>query len=168
VLGKPSVASQSLVRQYVEFQQTTADKGDESRGREIYVKHCAACHVSDAEGRAAGPNLTNLSDRSPKALTESILAPNASVEPRYQGHTVLTLDGRAFAGTISDESGDSITLMQANGQAIAVRRSEVEDLSNTGMSLMPEGFQQELDFEELRDLVTYLRSDSFLQSAGTP
>jgi putative membrane-bound dehydrogenase-like protein len=168
VLGQTSAPNQVLLQRYLRFQQDEAGKADLSRGHEHFRKHCAACHVPDAAGRATGPDLTNLSDRSGEALTESILDPNRSVEPKYHGYVVLMSDGRVLSGTLSEEAGDTLTLALSDGKRATIRRSEIEELSNTGKSLMPEGFQQELDPRMLRDLIEYLRSDSFSQTSGSP
>ncbi|HEX2475179.1 MAG TPA: neutral/alkaline non-lysosomal ceramidase N-terminal domain-containing protein [Lacipirellulaceae bacterium] len=166
VLGNTTAANQDLIRQYLEFQEANVRTADLSRGRELFQKHCAACHVSDASGRAAGPDLSNLTDRSRIALTESILVPNRAVEPQYRGYIVIKEDGRALSGTIAEEAGDTVTLALADGRRETIKRSEIEEFRNTGVSLMPEGFQQELDHSMLRDLIEFLRSNSFLQSVG--
>jgi putative membrane-bound dehydrogenase-like protein len=168
VLGKTSVADQELIQQYLQFQQAAGGKADHSRGRELFRKHCAACHVPDALGRATGPNLSNLTNRSPAALTESILVPNRSVEPNYRGYVVQTSDGRVLSGIIAEEAGDTITLALADGKRTTVHRSEIDEIRNTRVSLMPDGFNREFNHEMLRDLVEYLRSESFSQSSGGP
>jgi putative membrane-bound dehydrogenase-like protein len=168
VLGKTSVADQELIQRYLEFQQAAGGKADLSRGRELFGKHCAACHVPDALGRATAPNLSNLTNRSPAALTEAILVPNRSVEPNYRGYVVQTSAGQVLSGIIAEEAGDTITLALADGKRTTVHRSEIDEIRNTKVSLMPEGFYRELNQEMLRDLVEYVRSDAFLQSAGGP
>jgi putative heme-binding domain-containing protein len=79
---------------------------------------------------------------------------------------VITADGRALAGTIAEEAGDTVTLALADGRRETIKRSDVDEFRNTGVSLMPEGFHQELDHGMLRDLIEYMRSESFLQSVG--
>jgi putative heme-binding domain-containing protein len=79
---------------------------------------------------------------------------------------VVTSDGRVLSGIISEEAGDALTLSLADGKRATVQRSEIEDFRSTGISLMPEGFQQDLDPAMLRDLIEYVRSDSFSQSAS--
>jgi putative heme-binding domain-containing protein len=167
-LGKTSPANQELVQHYYQFQQETAAAADLSRGRQLYRKHCAACHVPDAEGRATGPNLSNLANRGRDALTEAILVPNRSVEPNFRGYVVVTSDGLALSGTIAEEAGDSMTLALADGRRTTIQRSEIEEIRDTGASLMPEGFDRELDREMLRDLVEYLRSEDFASTSGAP
>ena len=50
VLGKTTAANQELVQRYLEFQQDASQAADVSRGQELFRKHCAVCHVPDADG----------------------------------------------------------------------------------------------------------------------
>jgi putative heme-binding domain-containing protein len=166
VLGKTAEANQELIQKYLQSQSSDTKNPDLSRGRELYRKHCATCHLPDAAGQAAGPDLSNLTDRTPTSLTEAILTPNRSVEPKYRSFVVLTTDGRALSGVIAEEAGETLTLALADGRRAVIQRSDIEEFRNTGISLMPEGFQQELDPGMLRDVIEYLRSDSFIQASG--
>jgi putative heme-binding domain-containing protein len=167
VLGKTAAANQDLIEQYLRFQREVTHSADLNRGRELFKKHCTACHVPDESGHASGPNLSNLTDRSDAGLTESILAPNRAVEPQYRSYVVVLNDGRALSGIIAAETGDALTLGLADGKRTTIHRSKIDEFRNTGVSLMPDGMHQELDPAMLRDVVEYLRSDSFLQSANT-
>jgi putative heme-binding domain-containing protein len=71
-----------------------------------------------------------------------------------------------LTGAIFHEAGDTLTLSLADGKRTALQRSEIDELNDTRMSLMPEGFHRELDPAKLRDLVEYLQSDAFAHSAG--
>ena len=119
-------------------------------------------------GLAAGPNLTNLTDRGRSARTESILVPNRAFEPQYRGYIAVLSDGRVLSGAVAEEAGDTVTLALADGKRAMIKRSEIEEFRDSGISLMPDGFQQELDPRMLYDLVEYLRSDEFLQSLPKP
>jgi putative heme-binding domain-containing protein len=164
VLGKTVAANQELVQKYVQFQPDGSQRADITRGQKLFTKHCAVCHVPDASGLAAAPNLSNLTDHSRSALTESILVPNRAVEPQYRGYVAVLSDGRVLTGAVADEAGDTVTLALADGKRATIARSEIEEFRDTGISLMPDGFQQELDPAMLHDLVEYMRSDAFSQT----
>jgi putative heme-binding domain-containing protein len=168
LLGKTAAANQELVQRYLQYQQDESTAADIARGQELFRKHCAMCHVPDAAGFAAGPNLSNLTDRSRGALTEAILVPNRALEPQYRGYLAVLADGRVLSGAIAAEAGDAITLALADGKRVTIQRSEIDEFRDTGISLMPEGIQQELDPGMLRDLVEYLRSETFAQTSRSP
>ena len=54
------------------------------------------------------------------------------------------------------ESRASIDLVDAEGKRHAVLREDVEELTRSGVSLMPEGFEKQLSRQQLADLLAYL------------
>jgi putative heme-binding domain-containing protein len=133
-------------------------RGDLSRGEALFKKNCAVCHVPDAQGRATGASLENLSDRRDRALVEAILDPNRAVDPKYQNYLVQTTDDRILAGVIEEEAGTSITLAHADGTRTTINRSEITLMKNSGVSLMPEGLEEALSPAALQDIVHYLQA----------
>ena len=124
----------------------------------IFKKHCAVCHVADDKGAAVGASLNNLVDRSDTALLTAILDPNRAVDPRYQSYVVRTEDDRILVGTIEQEAGQSITLAHADGKRTTLRRDQIDDMKNSGVSLMTEGLQEVLPPRDMRDLIEYLQN----------
>jgi hypothetical protein len=59
-------------------------------------------------------------------------------------------------GMLAGESAASIELVDAQGKRHAILREDIEQLSRSGVSLMPEGFEKQLSRTELRDLLEYL------------
>jgi putative membrane-bound dehydrogenase-like protein len=147
------LAKRELVEAYLaEF----PGHGDASRGEALFRQHCAVCHLSQGDETPVGASLQNLSNRSPRFLVESILDPNRAVDPKYQAYTVQTFDGRVLVGAIDQESGGQIVLAQVDGRRTSLRREEIEQLQNSGMSLMPEGLENQLSPAQMVDLVRYL------------
>jgi hypothetical protein len=86
----------------------------------------------------------------------AILDPNREVDARYQGYDAATSDGRVFSGLIAAETGNAITLKRQDDQLDVILRADLEELRNTGRSLMPEGLERDLSSADLADLVAYL------------
>ncbi len=51
-------------------------------------------------------------------------------------------------------------LRRAHGVSEAILRMQIDELSSTGKSFMPEGFQQKFNPQEIMDLIVYLMSAS--------
>ena len=132
--------------------------GDAKRGAEGFRKSCAACHQLGGVGNAVGPDLASLGDKSPPALLIAILDPNRAVEARYVGYTAITKGGRTYSGVLAAETGNSITLVGADGKKIDILRSDLDELSSTGKSAMPEGLEKEIKPQEMADLIAHVRS----------
>ncbi len=158
-----SVERAVLVRQYLaEFSSSEGLPADQrqaevARGAALYQKHCAACHVAAESRQPIGASLENLTNRADEVLVQAILDPNAAVEPKYQNYVIQTDEGKTLAGVIESEVADSLTLAHADGKRTTVRRSEIERIKATGVSLMPEGFETTLSPAELQAVVRYLQ-----------
>jgi putative membrane-bound dehydrogenase-like protein len=136
---------------------------DRTRGRDLFRKHCATCHKAEGVGTDVGPNLATVTGRTPDDLLIHILDPNREVAPIYQNYTVAMDDGRVVSGLIVDESANALTLRRAEGVTDVVPRSRIEQVSSTGVSLMPENLEQSVDVQGMADLIAYIRS---IQAAG--
>ncbi len=132
-------------------------ESDVIRGKAIFAKRCAACHRVDNVGNEVGPDLAGLTDKSPPNLLASILDPNRAVEPKFVSYTAIMQDGRLLAGMLADESGGSLTLLDAEGKRHTLLRRDLDELKASGKSLMPEGLEQDITPDDMRDLLTYLQ-----------
>lgn len=132
--------------------------GDAARGAAVFEKRCGVCHRLQEIGRAVGPDLAALTDRSRPALVAAILDPNRAVETKYLSYTLLSTDGRIHAGMLEEETGAGVTLVAADGQRQAVPRAEIESLTASGRSLMPEGLEQDLTPQDLADVIAFVQS----------
>jgi putative heme-binding domain-containing protein len=131
--------------------------GDPQRGREVFGTLCTACHrFGQIPGGAIGPDIANINDRSAAYLIDHILAPNQAVEGRYILYTATTNDGRSLSGMVTGEAGNSITLLGIDGVEQVILRSELQSLSGTGRSLMPDGLEVAIDFQAMADLIVFI------------
>ena len=142
-----------LVTQYMQF---VPEEGDAGRGQKLFAKRCAACHRLQETGNHVGPDLRGLTDKSASSLLTAILDPNRAVEPRYISYTAITANGRIFTGMLADQSGASLTLLDAEGKPHQILRRDLEELTANGKSLMPEGLEKDLPPEAMGDLLAYL------------
>jgi putative heme-binding domain-containing protein len=67
-------------------------------------------------------------------------------------------DSDELSGLVKSETTDSITLRDAAGQLVVVRKTDIRERRQTADSMMPEGLQSGLSPEEFRDLIAYLTS----------
>ncbi|MCU0961178.1 MAG: c-type cytochrome [Pirellulaceae bacterium] len=141
-----------------QYRSQLANPADATRGRAVFRKQCAQCHRLENEGTQVGPDLLALTDRSPEALLVSIVDPNRAVEPRYVQYSALTNQGHLLVGMIAAETGNSLTLIDAQGTSHLLLRADLDELLSTGRSLMPEGAEVLFDSpQDMLDLIAYLR-----------
>lgn len=129
---------------------------DRERGRAVFKKNCATCHRLEGVGFETGLPLNTVQNRGRDGLLLHILDPNREVQPAYQNYIVVTDDGLTATGVIAAETATSITLKRAEGETSTVLRANIEELANTGLSLMPEGLEKQVSKQEMADLIEYL------------
>ncbi len=134
------------------------DAGDETRGRAVFLKHCSVCHVLQGVGNAVGPDLAALTDRSPQSLLAAILDPNRAVEAKFMNYLAELRDDRTVTGVIAEETGASVTLRGLDGKANVIPRSDIVEIVSSGLSLMPEGLETQMNIAQMSDLIRYLRT----------
>jgi putative membrane-bound dehydrogenase-like protein len=133
-------------------------KGDAARGKQVFAKTCAACHKVQGTGNDIGPNLAAMKARGPEAILLNVLDPNREVNPQYLNYAVLLIDGRQLTGLIASETATSLTLKRADNATDNILRIDIDQLKSTGMSLMPEGMEKQIDQAAMADLLEFLRT----------
>jgi len=141
------------------YRETLAQKATPEAGREVYLKHCSACHKVGQEGTNIGPLLGSIRDKSADQIALSIAEPNREVDPRYQTYQAETVDGAVWVGIVESSNSSSIAIRDSRGELHIVDRSELTQFQSTGKSLMPEGLLDLISPEQLRDLIAFLRRE---------
>jgi len=141
------------------IEQVRQLNGDLQRGEQVFKKHCSDCHQFRGAGFQVGPNLSSMTGRTAATLMDAVVSPNKAVEPKYISYSIALNDGRIFSGIIDQQADNSITLVKARAEKNSVLQSEIETLSSTGKSLMPEGFDRTIPPQEMADLLLYLQQN---------
>ncbi len=157
LLARGGVLPNADRRKVLEEMLPLADRsGDAERGRQVFKKQCAKCHVHGSEGTRIGPDLTGIAVHPKQELLENILDPSRSVEGNYRVFTLATADGRVLTGLLAAESKTAVELFDSEGKRHTVVREDIEELVASPKSLMPEGFEKQIPPEELVDLLEFL------------
>ncbi|HSU57080.1 MAG TPA: neutral/alkaline non-lysosomal ceramidase N-terminal domain-containing protein [Candidatus Dormibacteraeota bacterium] len=158
----------SRVEILARYQPVTTMPGDASRGGTVFANTCATCHFLRGQGHSVGPNLAALADKTPGDFLTAILDPNAAVEPRFIAYNIETKDGRSLSGIVSAETATGLTLVQGGGAQEQLLRTEIQSIRASGLSLMPEGLEQNLSQQNLADLIAYLKTTPRPFGSATP
>jgi putative heme-binding domain-containing protein len=74
---------------------------------------------------------------------------------------LATRDGRILSGLIVEQSPEAVVVRDAKGQRTRIARSEIEDIKESDVSLMPESLYKEFNPEQPRDLFGFLQNEPF-------
>mgnify|MGYP002623992898 FL=1 len=141
-----------------QYQKALELEPSAAKGVAVFKRICAKCHRMDGQGHDAGPDLSDVRNRSKLALLYDILDPNSKVEPRFTAYTVITVDGKVFNGLIAAETSDAVVLKMAEGKQETIGRRDIEEIRASNVSLMPEGVEKEVNIEDMANLLEYLKS----------
>ncbi|MCI0379416.1 MAG: ThuA domain-containing protein [Gemmataceae bacterium] len=131
-------------------------KGDVAAGKLVFKNVCAKCHIHSGEGTAIGPDLSGVAVHSKEHLLAEIIDPSRSVEGNFRIYTVATTKGTFLTGLLAAESKTAVELFDAEGKKLTILREDIEMLTATAKSLMPDGFEKQLKPQELTDLLEFL------------
>ncbi|HUE16913.1 MAG TPA: PVC-type heme-binding CxxCH protein [Planctomycetaceae bacterium] len=156
ILGRQAASPRSAV--IAEYKSCLSLKGTVAGGRKIYERECSICHQIGKTGHAIGPSLASSNAREPEALLTHVLDPNLYIPPQYVQYVAIDRNGRTYTGILADQTSTSISLKREKDAVDTLLRSNIEELSSTGKSLMPEGFEKKLTRQDMADLIAYLQT----------
>jgi putative heme-binding domain-containing protein len=134
-------------------------RGDSRKGEIVFatIGTCAKCHVVNGQGKDVGPNLSEIGAKlSRPAIYESILFPSAGISHNFAAYTVLLTNGNAVSGILISRTPDSIAIKGIDAITRTYRMSEVEEIKEQSVSLMPADLQKAMTADDLVNVVEYL------------
>ena len=111
-----------------------------------------------ARGGRVGPNLSGINNKTKEELLTSFLNPSYAIEPHFVNYVITSKDGRMYDGVIANETPGAITLRGGSEDGDdTVLRKNIAEIRASSVSLMPEGFEQNLSKQDVADVIAYLR-----------
>ena len=157
--GLPNADRQKVIDSLMATTKTT---GDATHGKAVYLQHCAKCHLHNAVTGAGvppggiGPELSGMAAHPKQELLIHIMDPSRGVEGNFRAWTVVTKKGQLINGLMSSETKTSLELVDSEGKKYALSRSDIDEISVSPKSLMPEGFEKQVPEKDLTDLLEFL------------
>lgn len=153
MVGSTNSDRQAVVESY---QVSLSMKGDRVKGKSIFVDKCSKCHRLEDEGYEIGPNLVTVKNRGMDTVLLQLLDPNREINPEFVNFIITKKNGETFSGIIKSESPTGIELALGAGEHELIQRSDIEELRPSGISMMPEQLEVDLDVEAMSDLLAYI------------
>lgn len=140
-----------------DYQEALKLEGDAARGKKVFAKACVACHRLENVGVQVGADLlAALRNKTADQLLIDVLDPSREVDPRFLAYQVRTKRGQTLTGIVTADTATSMTLKRGEGAEDTVLRTQIDEVSSTGQSLMPEGLESQINKQDMADLIRYL------------
>jgi putative heme-binding domain-containing protein len=137
-----------------------AASGDAEAGQVTFRKHCMSCHQLFGIGRSIGPDLTTANRQDRDFLLASLVDPNAYIRPEYISLIIQTTDGQVLTGLPVARNSDAIelaTFAENEVRKVRIETSQIEQMKESPVSIMPAELYKQLSPDELRDLFAFLQ-----------
>lgn len=137
--------------------------GDGLRGKLIFFSdgaRCKNCHEIDDKANSFGPTIREINKKYPQPaeLLQHVMQPSLKIEEPFAAYLAITTDGRAVQGLLIEQTDKEVVIKTAEKKLVRLHRDEIEELTKSDKSLMPERILSDLSAQEAADLFEYLRS----------
>lgn len=143
--------------------------GDPDRGRMVFFGRkagCSGCHTIMAEGGDAGPDLTGIGAiRTGLDLLEAVVFPSSSFVPGHEVYRVETAR-EVYTGVQGESTPDEVVIISGPRDRVRIPRKTIVSMRPSLVSLMPDGFAENLTKAELSDLLAFLQSQKYRATAA--
>lgn len=134
-----------------------AKSRDDKHGKAVFEKQCAKCHRLQDKGYKVGPELSSITRRSDETLVADVLDPSSQITAGFNNYAIVTEAGKMFTGVLSAETATSVTLRREEAKDDTILRKDIDEMSASSISMMPENLEKEVSPQDVADLIAYLR-----------
>ena len=136
--------------------------GDAKRGYQVFSNKkaaCSSCHQIGYVGGRLGPELSSIGrTRSRRDLIEAIVYPSLRIAQGYSPTRIRTADNEVYNGLLSRQTDSYVELLCGVDKICRIEKSEIEEQSESKVSVMPSGLDQQVTLEDFADLLAFLES----------
>jgi putative heme-binding domain-containing protein len=149
----------------IDPQVVLSRQGDRERGKLIFFSdgaRCRNCHELNDRQKSLGPTLLEITKKYPRPaeLLQHALQPSLKIEEPFAAYTIVVDDGRVLNGLLVEQSETEVAVKTIERQVIRLARKNIEEMTKSAKSLMPERILSDLTAQEAADLFEFIRSQT--------
>ncbi len=134
-----------------------AGGGDPGEGAIVYEDNCLDCHSLNGEGGEIGPDLSGISAKGLKFISESILQPVKSLTKGFETYVVFNQDGRQTIGLKTRDDASEIDITTANGDVVTLDKADIKEIKiDDTKSVMPDDLSEAMTVKDYQDILSFL------------
>ena len=88
---------------------------------------------------------------------ESIIEPSKEIKEGYQAFQAVTRKGQVVSGLKISQTADEVVLRDATARDVRIAAKDLEELTASKVSLMPDNVISQLTYDQFIDLVAFLK-----------
>ncbi len=133
-------------------------------GKKLFTEAtCAQCHKIADEGKAVGPDLTDVWTRwkgDATGILREIVEPSHKIEAKYIVRKVVTIDGLVVSGIVLEENDDTISILPnpESMEPTVIQQDDIDDMLKSSVSIMPKGLLDRFTEDEIFEILAFLKS----------
>jgi len=125
---------------------------------------CIQCHKLAGEGNEFGPNLAETAKKladlklSKIGLLREVIEPSKEMADKYRPRTIITTQGQVVSGLVVQRDKKTVRIANPGWgiKTIEVPVADIEEETESKISLMPTGLLVTLQREEIYELLAYI------------
>ncbi len=161
--GRTRATADEKVKQIESIKQILATgNGEAAKGKALFGVSCALCHKLHDQGPPGGvllaPDLTGYERDNLDFMLLAIIDPSAAIREEFINYEIETKDGLLLTGFLLEQNPRSVTIQDGVEGKVIVQRDQIESMTASRTSRMPEKLLDGLTPQQVRDLFAYLRS----------
>ena len=134
-----------------------AGGGDPGEGAVVFEDNCLDCHTLNGEGGEVGPDLSGISAKGLKFISESILRPAKSLTKGFETYVVIDKEGRQTIGLKTRDEAGEIDITKANGDVVTILKENIKQIkTDETKSVMPDDLAEAMTVKDYQDILSFL------------
>ena len=130
--------------------------GDADKGKLQFMARCAICHKLFGEGGQIGPELTGYDRSNADFWLDNLFMPSMEIREGFGAYIVKTKGGQILTGLMDAQDAKGIVIKDMANNKTALKQTDIESMTASPVSLMPEGLTTGMSDADLKDFFGYL------------
>ncbi len=162
--GRPFVRKWTVEELVPELHHLEHGRSSRAAAKPLFAAAtCVKCHKMAGQGGNVGPDLAEVKKKIAEkkhtfeTVLRELIEPSKTNDPKFKTYIIETKQGEVLSGVIISQTEKSINVQAgADVPPREVALADIEDKTESKISLMPEGLLVTLSKEEILDLLAYI------------
>ena len=161
LLLKKALLADNNLPHLKQFESNSKSSSSSEKGKAIFLSanklSCITCHSTSKNAPSIGPDLAFLQKMETSKILRALLDPSYEINPAHATIELKTKTNKTYIGVKIRSEENQIVLADATGTIFTFSKNEIASSNPLKYSIMPDSFSSTLSYQELVDLVSFLK-----------